>query len=283
MAKRIQLAAVWAGPGLFRPISRRVRGLPGSYRRWPVVGPGQGHAGHYDHAISIRIGMVLGLIATTLLFPFFGVISIQIARIEKGMPLLAVMQFGGAVLLVVFFSFAECYGSRRLFAPSLSPSTIRMLDDLSWLTFVMVFPLRAATVLRCDGVVHGPLYSTVVATLGGLPELWIALSGAGGGLAVFFKHGPFAWNGLIGFYIPIGAFTVWIAVMTYYMHSASVGSLTTVRRLLRHKTTRKIGSRSAHGADRSRPVNHILRVPPAQIEIRSLPLTINTTGERHAY
>jgi hypothetical protein len=52
----------------------------------------------------------------------------------------------------------------------------------------------------------------------GYLNLWIALSGAGGGLAVFFKHGPFAWNGLVGFYIPIAAFTVWIAVMTYYMH-----------------------------------------------------------------
>jgi hypothetical protein len=45
------------------------------------------------------------------------------------------------------------------------------------------------------------------------------MSGAGGGIAVFFKTGPFAWNGLVGFYIPIGAFTVWIAVMTYYMHT----------------------------------------------------------------
>jgi hypothetical protein len=44
------------------------------------------------------------------------------------------------------------------------------------------------------------------------------LSGAGGGLAVFFKHGPFAWNGLVGFYIPIVAFSIWIGVMTYYMH-----------------------------------------------------------------
>jgi hypothetical protein len=28
-----------------------------------------------------------------------------------------------------------------------------------------------------------------------------------------------AWNGLVGFYIPIGAFTIWIGVMTYYMHT----------------------------------------------------------------
>jgi hypothetical protein len=41
----------------------------------------------------------------------------------------------------------------------------------------------------------------------------------GGGVAVFFKHGPFAWNGVIGFYTPIIAFVVWIGVMTYCMHT----------------------------------------------------------------
>jgi len=84
--------------------------------------------------------MVLGLIATTLLFPFFGVISIQIPRIEKRMPMLAVMQFGADVLLVVFFQLCGMLWIAATFRSELEPSTIRMLDDLSRLTFVMVFP-----------------------------------------------------------------------------------------------------------------------------------------------
>lgn len=35
---------------------------------------------------------------------------------------------------------------------------------------------------------------------------------------MFFKDGPFAWNGLIGFYIPLSAFAVWLCIMTYVMH-----------------------------------------------------------------
>jgi hypothetical protein len=34
-------------------------------------------------------------------------------------------------------------------------------------------------------------------------NVWAAFSGMGGGIAVFFKHGPFAWNGIIGFYAPL--------------------------------------------------------------------------------
>ena len=92
----------------------------------------------------------------------------------------------------------------------LEPSTIRLLDDLSWLIFVMVFPGYVLQ-LSCIAVASfmdrsaRPLWPRWVGYL----NLWIALSGGGGGLAVFFKQGPFAWNGLVGFYIPIGAFTIW--------------------------------------------------------------------------
>jgi hypothetical protein len=49
--------------------------------------------------------------------------------------------------------------------------------------------------------------------------VWIGISGMGGGIAVFFKRGPFAWNGLIGFYVPIAMFALWVSVMTYLMHT----------------------------------------------------------------
>jgi hypothetical protein len=41
----------------------------------------------------------------------------------------------------------------------------------------------------------------------------VTLLVAPAGVIVFFKHGPFAWNGLISFFLPLGAFASWIAVM----------------------------------------------------------------------
>jgi hypothetical protein len=37
-------------------------------------------------------------------------------------------------------------------------------------------------------------------------NLWVAFLGAGGVLAVFFKTGPFSWNGIMGYWIPVIAF-----------------------------------------------------------------------------
>jgi hypothetical protein len=221
VARRIQLASVWAGPVFFvlylTAFAGLARFVPPLAPSW---GPDKVAQVIGDHAIQIRIGMVLGLIATTLLIPFFGVISIQIARIEQRMPLMALMQFGGAVLLVVFFQLCGMLWIAATFRPELDPSTVRMLNDLSWLIFVMVFPgyilqLSCVAVASFMDRSAQPLWPRWVGYL----NLWIALSGAGGGIAVFFKSGPFAWNGLVGFYIPIVAFTIWIVVMTYYMHT----------------------------------------------------------------
>src|SRR5439155_26069081 len=95
---------------------------------------------------------------------------------------------------------------------------VRTLHDLGWLMFVMAWPeytVQMAAVslaILKDDAGRGPWPRWF-----GWFTAWTAFSGAGGSLAVFFKHGPFAWNGLIGFYVPISIFVVWIALNTSMM------------------------------------------------------------------
>ena len=39
-------------------------------------------------------------------------------------------------------------------------------------------------------------------------------------LIALFKQGPFAFNGILGFWSPVIAFFIWMAVMTLYTHRA---------------------------------------------------------------
>ncbi|TPG32444.1 hypothetical protein [Mycolicibacterium hodleri] len=220
MSRLIQLCCAWAGSVFFVlyviAFVGFARFVPPPAPSWDAV---RIDALFTEHAIQIRAGMVLGLIATALLIPFFAVISVQIARIERRLPVLALIQFGGAVLLIVFFQLCGMLWIAATFRSELDSSTVRVLNDLSWLIFVMVFP---GYVLQLFCIALASFMDRTAAPIWprwvGYLNVSVALCGEGGAIAAFFKQGPFAWNGIIGFYIPIVAFVVWIGVMTYHLH-----------------------------------------------------------------
>jgi hypothetical protein len=220
---RLHLACVWAGP-LFAVTYLvsfwAIAGfIPPPSPHWTATHVASFFAAHHT---SIRIGMVLGMISATLLFPFFTIISVQIARIEGRGPVLAMMQFGAAVLLLVFFAVCGMFWIVASFRTSgLSPSTVRAFNDAAWLMFVMVFP--GYTLQMICMAIAGFIDKRPQPTWprwASYFNLWVGFSGMGGGIAVFFKHGPFAWNGVIGFYLPITVFVIWLAVTTYLLRAA---------------------------------------------------------------
>ena len=222
MQSRLQLWCVWAGPLAvafylicFGPIAHFI---PPPSPHWSAA-----HVASFftSHRTGIRVGMLGGLIASTLFFPFFTVISTQIGRTEGRPPILAIMQFGGAVLLLVFFAMCNMLWLAASFRSELSASTVRMLNDVAWLMFVMVFPAYVMQMLCvAAAALRDRSPDPVWPRWAGYFSIWTGIAGCGGGVAVFFKHGPFAWNGLIGFYVPFAVFVLWLAVMTYTMHRA---------------------------------------------------------------
>jgi hypothetical protein len=72
----------------------------------------------------------------------------------------------------------------------------------------------------------GPLVAIALATFAdrrprpvfprwvGYYNLWMAFLLLPASLIIFFKKGPFAWNGLLGFWLPAAAFGSWYLVMT---------------------------------------------------------------------
>lgn len=215
----IERLAVWCGPAFlvlyliaFVGIADFVPPIS------PSVSADDAAAFFDENRFRIRIGMVLSLVFSTILFPFFAVISVHIARIEKGRPILSLVQFGGATLLVVYFQLCSMIWITATFREDLGASTVRMLLDFGWLTFVMVFPAYVFQ-LGCVAIASFLDRSAdpVWPRWAGYLNLWIAAAGAGGGLAVFFKQGPFAWNGAVGFYLPVIAFVLWLGVMTHLM------------------------------------------------------------------
>jgi hypothetical protein len=174
-----------------------------------------------EHGQRIRLGLILGMIVVTLSFPFFGAISIQIARAERRFPILVAMQFGAGVVLIVFFFICHTLWISMTFRNSYSESAMQQVNDVAWLTFVMVFPTYVLQMI-CIAVASF-MEDSREATLPrwyGYFCLWVGVSGCGGAVAVYFKDGPPAWNGGIGFWIPIAMFAVWLCLSVYVLARA---------------------------------------------------------------
>ena len=60
----------------------------------------------------------------------------------------------------------------------------------------------------------------------GFFSMWVGVLFVPGGMLTFFKHGPFAWDGLFAFWIPLLTFFCWYLVMFVFLRQ---GILTQAR------------------------------------------------------
>jgi hypothetical protein len=178
----------------------------------PTMPPADLVAFYDNNRLAIQIGQLIGLIAGAFVLVWPGAVSAQMARIEKGpLPMLSLMQYGSAVVLAIFFMICSLIWSVATYRPDLSPENLRLLHDSGWLIFVMAYP-EYIVQLGCIGIVglsdtrpqpflpRWACYATFLT----------AFAGIGGGFSIFVKSGPFAWDGLIGFWIPVALFLLWM-------------------------------------------------------------------------
>ena len=210
MRRTIHLTTVWSGPAFF-VLYLIAFGLIAGYLPPPSPSLSSGEVLQLfqDDGQRIRLGLLLGMIFCTLLFPFFGAFSIQIARVEGRFPILAMMQFGAAVLLIVFFIICHMLWIAMTFR-EYDADALRQMNDLAWLIFVMVFPTYVLQMICIGVAAFMDTAQTAFPRWYGYFCLWVGICGTGGGIAVYFKDGPFAWDGLVGFWIPISMFAAWL-------------------------------------------------------------------------
>lgn len=215
MNTRILLWCAWSGPIFLVLYGIAFWGIAGYMPpHSPTLGAAELVQFYDENRNGIRIGQILGLVFSMLLFPWFALISVQIARVEGRYPVMAMMQFGAGTLLIVFFVICSMLWIAATYRPELDPAQLKTIHETSWLMFVMVFPEFTLQVI-CIAVAGfidkrpEPVFPRWVCYF----NLWVAISACGGSVAVFFKSGPFAWSGIFGFWIPVTFFSLWLFIM----------------------------------------------------------------------
>lgn len=166
------------------------------------------------HTNQILVGLVLMVVSATLYGPFCVAITMQMRRIEGEFPVMALTQLVMGTVNVVILMLPMLIFMTIAFRPERSAELSLLLNDFGWLLFLMPFgPACVQSIVIGLAILSDqrpqPVYPRWVAYV----NFWIAILFLPGALIPFFKHGPFAWNGLFGWWIPASVFAIWFLVM----------------------------------------------------------------------
>jgi hypothetical protein len=170
----------------------------------------------------IRIGVLILTSAAPLLAFYGAALTHQIRRTLGAMSPLATAQSLVAACLILEFIFPQMIWQAAAYRGERNADLIQLCYDIGWLMYIGVVGTAIVQMVlvslaifldqRADPAM--PRWTAYVC-------LWSALGVAGGALCVFVQRGPFAWNGLIAFWLLAVAFFVWMLTMSWAMLRAS--------------------------------------------------------------
>jgi len=168
--------------------------------------------------VRIRLGLVLALASAAFCMPFVASISAQMRRIEGPHAILSNTQLACGALGVLIFIIPMMIWVSLAYRPDRPAEVIQGLNDVGW--FILLMTLSPAFVQNiCIGIailIDGR-EEPVFPRWAGFFNLWVAVLFIPAGMVAFFRHGPFAWNGLIAFWIPAAVFGAWIFIMVFLL------------------------------------------------------------------
>ena len=156
------------------------------------------------------------MISSALIIPFGAVIAIQMKRIEgDAAPVLSVVELMAATVTSVIILVTTVMWTAAAFRPERAAEIILAYNDFAWILLLMTFsPFLVQFTAIGFAILSDRRDPPLLPRWAGYFNFWLAVLAAPGGLITFFKTGPFAWNGLLAFWVPIVVFVAWFFVMT---------------------------------------------------------------------
>jgi hypothetical protein len=218
---KTQLFGIWCGPGYVAAV----------FIGWAIVAgfipPHVPSAGADAIAASIgteygriRVGMLILMFAAMLAIPFTAICSRYVTQIEGEAGVLTYSVLMGGLATAILTFYPAIWWLVAAFRPERLAEVIYMLNDMSWLQLIggisifLPLPLGVGLAAFWDDSAD-PVFPRWT----GYWSLWTVVMILPDQLLFFFHKGPFAWNGLFGFWIPLAVFGTWFLVISYVMRA----------------------------------------------------------------
>ncbi len=171
---------------------------------------------------QIRAGMLLIILSSMLYVPLTAGLSAEIGKQEGQSRAISQIQFGSGVCVAIFVLIPALIWAVASFRADRAPELILLLNDLGWIMLLLPFSPAFFQVLTIAYAVFVSDESNpALPRWFGYFSVWAAVLFLPGILITFFKTGPFAWDGIIGFWLPVGVFFTWILAAALMVRSGA--------------------------------------------------------------
>jgi hypothetical protein len=175
-----------------------------------------------QHNTAVKIGMIGVLFFAPFYFVWTTLVSRLIQRMEGPNGILSSIELlGGGLTVVVTQLFSACWLAGAFHITERMPSEILLLHDLGWMFFNMTFIVTFVQMLGFGTAIltdsrRRPLFPRWLG--------WVSYGCAATFLVVVLmplvKNGPFAWNGLLTYWMALIGYWSWAVLAMFLVFPA---------------------------------------------------------------
>ncbi|WP_336971215.1 hypothetical protein [Sphingobium aromaticiconvertens] len=170
------------------------------------------------HQTGILVGAILIMACSVLFFPFLAAVATFLKKIEGPVSPLtwAFVMICAYGFVTVFF--AGLFFTAAAYRPDNPDAIIATLSDIAFFLFVMpAVPAFVQNVVTGIAILGDKRAQPILPRWLGYMNLWTGVLLLPGLAVGLFKVGPFAWNGVLAFWVPAVVFGIWFNLMIFAM------------------------------------------------------------------
>lgn len=182
----------------------------------PADGAEQIAAQFHYRRVPIMFGSVLMMISTMILMPYAALLVLIVRKAEGEIGMATLMMAFTQVTYMVVNFFVPFSFAMATFRADRDPELVQYASDFGFIQFFGGIPMfwMVWIVTAYASLAMSRRGNPVIPRWFGYLNLWCAILYVPELLIFFFKSGPFAWDGLVGFWIPMVVFVTYFIAAT---------------------------------------------------------------------
>ena len=173
------------------------------------------------HQWGTIVGCTIFYIGCGFLIPASIQFGLMLSRVEGKWPLWSITAAVGGTFIALIVFLNACAWIVASYRKDTGADVVQALNDWAWMAFLLgwimlAVEMLASAIVEFQDKSEDPMIPRWLAwfTLLGSFILMTAMGPA------FFKSGPFAYHGLLGFYLPMAVWGAYLNLTAWYMYKA---------------------------------------------------------------